>query len=103
MLLAVICCLFVLRRSGVFWLFVACQADCLDAGCCYDPHPAPDPRGFPWCYANASLGGPGRFYVDIDYFITASEDDPQDVPFVDQVQHNTRCAPVNPASVVLLE
>ena len=62
-------------------------ANCLSSGCCYDPHPSPDPDHLPWCFANASSpsrnGGPAVFYVDIDYFVAVSADDPQ-TPFVDQ-------------------
>eukprot|EP00756_Hemistasia_phaeocysticola_P060873 Hpha_TRINITY_DN4394_c0_g2::TRINITY_DN4394_c0_g2_i1::g.50048::m.50048 len=52
--------------------------DCYAHGCCYDPHPSPDPAHYPWCYANASLadGGPNRFYVDIDYFVATAVTDP---------------------------
>ncbi len=58
------------------------ETDCLAAGCCYDPHPAPDPKGYPWCYTNKSTAFPGAFYVDIDYFIPTTASDPQDVPCV---------------------
>ena len=32
---------------------------CLAAGCCYDPHPNPDPAHYAWCYENATSGGGG--------------------------------------------
>lgn len=59
--------------------------DCLSHGCCYDAHPNPDPSHFAWCFANASAKrwAPDRMYVDIDYFIAASDNDPE-TPFVDQ-------------------
>ena len=28
---------------------------CLAAGCCFQPHPNPDPAHFPWCYANSTV------------------------------------------------
>ena len=89
------------------------ESQCLAAGCCYDPHPNPDPAHYAWCYENATTsgdGGPDRFCgscylphcivdvgkggeagakltnppdVDIDYFIVASKEDPETV-FVNQ-------------------
>lgn len=62
-------------------------ADCGHAGCCYDPHPNPDPHGYAWCYANTSKSEtgtlPGVFYVDTDYFIPTTTSDPL-TPFVNQ-------------------
>lgn len=54
-------------------------ADCLSHGCCYDPHPNPDPGHFAWCFAKTSTDrwAPNRIYVDIDYFIAASASDPE--------------------------
>ena len=40
------------------------ESQCLAAGCCYDPHPNPDPAHYAWCYENATTsgdGGPDRF------------------------------------------
>ena len=74
------------RRGGCpGWQPTWHEAECLAAGCCYDPHPNPDPSHYPWCYSNSSLadGGPARFYVDIDYFIQAGQGDPL-TPVVEQ-------------------
>ena len=70
------------RRAGCpGWESSWTPATCLAHGCCYDPHPSPDPLHYAWCYANVS--GPSRFYVDIDYMIVASASDPE-TPFLDQ-------------------
>ncbi len=59
-------------------------SDCHAAGCCYDPHPSPDPMDYPWCFSNADIGpGPQVFNVDIDYFVATTAADPE-TPLIDQ-------------------
>jgi len=51
--------------------------DCYSHGCCYDPHPSPDPAHYPWCYANSTMGGgPERFRTDVDFFVATAATDP---------------------------
>jgi len=57
--------------------------DCVQAGCCYDEHPLPDPMHLPWCYAKAGDMRPEAFYVDTDYFVATTASDPL-ATFVDQ-------------------
>ena len=72
------------RRGCAGWQPAWAPADCLAHGCCYDPHPNPDPARTPWCFANASApADPARFYVDVDYFVRAGPSDPL-TPVLDQ-------------------
>jgi len=71
------------RRGCPGWNSSWTADTCLSQGCCYDPHPSPDPKGIPWCYSNITRSGPRVFYTDIDYMIVASESDP-DTVFIDQ-------------------
>ena len=59
-------------------------SDCVAYGCCWDPHPSPDPAGRPWCFAKSAAGrDPGHVFVDIDYFVATTAADPL-TPFVNQ-------------------
>ena len=74
------------RRGCTGWQPSWGEQQCIHAGCCYDPHPNPDPHHYAWCYANTSEPtgkNPAQFYVDQDYMIAASESDPT-TPFIDQ-------------------
>ena len=72
------------RKACAGWQKWWNSSDCHAAGCCYDPHPSPDPMGYPWCFSNLTQGpGPQVFYVDIDYFVATSASDPETL-FVDQ-------------------
>lgn len=60
---------------------------CLAAGCCYDPHPDPDPHGIPWCHMPAGAPPAWGFHADIDYAVRANTGDAP-VDWVDQGDWN---------------
>ena len=73
------------RRGCHGWNSSWSSTTCTDAGCCYDPHPSPDPHGYAWCYSaqGPAAAEPGQFYVDTDFYIATATTDPQ-APFVNQ-------------------
>ena len=46
------------RLNCVGWAPSWSPADCTAHGCCYDPHPDPEPANVPWCYAKGALYPP---------------------------------------------
>jgi len=45
------------------------RTECEAQGCCFSASPAPDPDGYPWCFAKKHTVGPAEFHNDPDRFV----------------------------------
>jgi hypothetical protein len=65
-----------LRTICAGWNSTWTPDTCVASGCCYDPHPSPDPGGVPWCFRRPGQPPQWGIHNDRDIVARASGADP---------------------------